>query len=464
MNRAEYLVIGAGPTGLGAAARLQELGTDWRMLEAESYFGGLAASFVDTQGFTWDLGGHVSFSHYETFDRYMEKALPADGWLRHKRESWIWLCKRFIPYPLQNNIHRLPEAELQRCLQGLKAASERRDAPVPGHFGEWMRATCGEGLTDLFMRPYNFKVWAHPAETLGWNWIGERVAVPDYRKIVESLHTGTDDVEWGPNRFFTFPKHGGTGSVWESIGRMLDPGRVSLNSRVDHIDAFLREVHMANGQTCGYKTLISTMPLDILVRMTPGVAAQAVANRMVYSSVHTIGVGVEGQPPDNLATKCWMYFPESNSPYFRVTVFSNYSPNNVARPGCQWSLMAEVSESRHKPVQRDALLEDTLRAMREDGLLPPGARVCSTVLRSLDHAYPTPFLHRDATVDPVLRQLEAAGIYSRGRFGAWKYEVSNQDHSFAQGYECANRLVTDGGASCEPTLHRPSLVNSRRNP
>lgn len=464
MNEVEYLIIGAGPTGLGAATRLQEEGRDWHLLETEAHFGGLAASFVDPQGFTWDLGGHVSFSHYDTFDRYMEKALPADGWLRHNRESWIWLCRRFIPYPLQNNIHRLPDAELQRCLHGLKAASERPDAPPPVDFEEWMLATFGAGLTDLFMRPYNFKVWAYPAKNLGWNWIGERVAVPDYRKIVESLRTRVDDVAWGPNRSFTFPKYGGTGSVWESIGRMLDPDRVSLNSRVDHIDAFRRKVHMANGQMFGYKALISTMPIDFLVRTTPGVVDPSVAGRVVYSSVHTIGVGVEGEPPESLATKCWMYFPEPNSPYFRVTVFSNYSPNNVARPGRQWSLMAEVSESPHKPVQRDTLLADALRAMGEDGLLPAGARVCSTVLRSLEHAYPTPFLHRDAIVDPVLRQFESVGIYSRGRFGAWKYEVSNQDHSFAQGYECANRLLAGGDASYEPTLHIPSMVNSRRNP
>ena len=54
-------------------------------------------------------------------------------------------------------------------------------------------------------------------------------------------------------------------------------------------------------------------------------------------------------------------------------------------------------------------------------------------------------------------ELEARGVYSRGRFGAWKYEVSNQDHSFMQGVEVVNRLA---GTGDEPTIDRPNYANS----
>ena len=58
-----YLIIGAGPTGLGAAWRLDGRGVhDWLLLEGGLVPGGLARSVVDDHGFTWDLGGHVQFA------------------------------------------------------------------------------------------------------------------------------------------------------------------------------------------------------------------------------------------------------------------------------------------------------------------------------------------------------------------------------------------------------------------
>src|SRR5262249_50319988 len=112
-------IVGAGPTGLTAAWRLHELGcTDWLLFERDPGPGGLASSVIDDAGFVWDLGGHVLFSHYDYFDRLMERAL-GDAWVEHVRESWVWIRNRWVPYPFQNNIWRLPEGDLWACLSGV---------------------------------------------------------------------------------------------------------------------------------------------------------------------------------------------------------------------------------------------------------------------------------------------------------------------------------------------------------
>jgi len=48
-------------------------------------------------------------------------------------------------------------------------------------------------------------------------------------------------------------------------------------------------------------------------------------------------------------------------------------------------------------------------------------------------------------------------VFSRGRFGGWKYEVSNQDHSFMQGVELVDRLVR---GEPEITYFDPARANS----
>ena len=156
-------------------------------------------------------------------------------------------------------------------------------------------------------------------------------------------------------------------------------------------------------------------------------------------------------------TKCWIYFPEEPSPYYRVTLFSNYSPHLVPEGDGVWSLMAEVCESPLRPVDAARLPGWTLESMRRDGLLDADARISSLWHRRLERGYPTPTLTRDRALEIVQPALESLGIYSRGRFGGWKYEVSNQDHSFMQGVELVDRLL---GGTPEVTYPHPVRANS----
>lgn len=44
------------------------------------------------------------------------------------------------------------------------------------------------------------------------------------------------------------------------------------------------------------------------------------------SSSHIIGLGIRGHSPHD--TKCWLYYPEDDCPFYRTTVFSHYAPKN----------------------------------------------------------------------------------------------------------------------------------------
>jgi hypothetical protein len=154
-----------------------------------------------------------------------------------------------------------------------------------------------------------------------------------------------------------------------------------------------------------------------------------------------------------------VYFPEPELPFYRVTVFSNYSAHNVANPGRQWALMAEVSEARVAAgVSRDSVVRGTLDGLRAAGLIPSHAAVTSVWHRRIEHGYPTPVVGRDVVLDEIEGLLSERHILSRGRFGAWKYEVGNMDHSFMQGVEAVDRILL---GRPETTVRFPDRVNSR---
>jgi protoporphyrinogen oxidase len=454
------LILGCGPTGCGAAWRLEEAGHhDYEILEAASGPGGLAASTVDDAGFTWDLGGHVQFSHYRYYDRVLDTAVT-DGWLWHERDSSVWIDGRLVPYPLQYNLHRLAPALRDRLLDGLRRASTLRDRVGEARsLAEWIERAYGRPLAERFLFPYNAKVWGHSLDDMGWGWIGDRLAAPDLLRIERNVRESRDDASWGPNVRFRYPEHGGTGRIWTSIAGRLGAERIRFGCRVRSIDARRRLVRLESGEVETYDTVVSTMPLDALVGITEALpaAVMAAARSLRYSSVHVVGVGLKGGRPAKLRTKCWIYFPEEASPYYRVTLFSNYSPHLVPEGEGLWSLMAEVCESPLRRVDTALVRTRVLESMKRDGLIGADAAIASLWHRRLERGYPTPTIARDQALAVLHPALERLRIFSRGRFGGWKYEVSNQDHSFMQGVELVDRLTL--GAP-EVTYPHPTRANS----
>lgn len=439
----DYLILGSGPTGLGAAYRLKELGCDrLHLLEAGDRAGGLAASFVDAKGFTWDIGGHVQFSHYAYFDRLMKKAL-GDRWLSHQRESWVWIENRFVPYPFQNNIRHLPDESRWKCIAGLIDRLQAGPQPKAQSFDQWIWQTFGQGLADVFMVPYNLKVWAYPLDQLNCTWVGERVAVADLKRILSNLFEQRDDLSWGPNNTFQFPAQGGTGAIWNAVADLVGREHLSLNTPCLGIDPQGHVATLSDGRTIRYGRLISTIPVTALVKLAGFDALQPAASQLKHSSSHILGIGLRGQPPEHLRTKCWMYFPQANCPFYRVTLFSNYSPANVPDINRYWSLMAEVAESPYRPVDQATLPEQVIQGLLNTRLIDDRQQIESFWSYRAEHGYPTPTLGRDAALDQIHAALTPWDIFSRGRFGGWKYEVSNQDHSLMQGVELVNRLWLD---------------------
>ena len=327
------------------------------------------------------------------------------------------------------------------------------------------------------------------------------------------------------------------------MAKLLPPARMHLGAgnAVKAVDADNKTVTLASGATVAYESLVSTMPLDILLRM---LGKNEWADGLTHSSSHIIGVGIRGacpvaasEPParsltrrpppstrqapartarsaGSISRRTTARFTGAHAPpplllalVFSVllargltrlrlpsaTVFSLYAKDNcpgegaklrtvcmgdgsapaaggAAEGGPYWSLMFEVSESFMKKVNQEptalaggtwpAVVKECLTGAIAASLLTADAQVVSLYHRRLEHGYPTPSLGRDAVLAQALPWLRARGIWSRGRFGSYKYEVANQDHSLMLGVECADNVMA---GSLEVTLSHPNIVNGMRN-
>ncbi len=449
-----YLIIGAGPTGLGAAHRLEGLNeSSFLVVEKEPYAGGLAASFKDSSGFTWDIGGHVVFSHYGYFDRLLEELL-AGAYLEHQRKSFIRLAERWTPYPFQNNIRHLPDDLVWECVEGLLSANEAPPS-APKNFREWIAATFGAGIARLFLFPYNYKVWAIDPAMMNSTWVGERVSVVDVRRVLRNIILKQDDVGWGPNNLFRFPLFGGTGEIFRRLAETFGD-RVRLNCPVVSIDATKKEAILSDGLHVSYDKMLFTGSIDLLVRdilTNPNDDAFHAAGKLKHNGSLIGGVAVDGMNDDDT---CWMYFPEDNCPFYRVTNFHNYSPNNTPDPvdmrAIKRAFMTEVSFSEWKQEDEASHADRIVDGLVNASLLKQDEKknVLSVFEYKAERAYPIPCLDRDASLSIIQPWLESLDIYSRGRFGGFKYEVGNMDHSVMQGVEWADFM----------TSHTPETIYS----
>ena len=143
-------MIGAGPGGLGAVLAL---GDSAIVLESREAAGGLCGT-VTLNGAIFDLGGHSFHTPYPAIRQLVFDALEME---EQNRDAWCWLNGEWVRYPFQQHFSELADSDSHHACQiGLEAAGGGQDA---ANFDEYLDRRFGRGITELFMRPYNRKLW-----------------------------------------------------------------------------------------------------------------------------------------------------------------------------------------------------------------------------------------------------------------------------------------------------------------
>ncbi len=443
------LICGAGPTGLGAAWRLEEQknqdqrDTEWHLVEAAGGAGGMAAS-EHQGGFIWDIGGHVLFSHYDYFDKLIDELV--DEWNFVKPVRGAWMSDRFVPFPVQRNIHRLPADQRDACLVGLGEVAGATATTSGDTLKDYLQSNFGQGLYQHFLRPLNRKMWATDPSNMNHVWTSARsgssaqnVPSADYERIKNNIASNKDDPAWDEDTRIKYPLNGGTGSIWKQLADKLPSERQQYSSKIVSIDTTNKAAELQDGSTIQYQNLVSSMPIDtLLASLSDKPDLAKLATEFQPAGVDIVGLGLSGAPPAALQDVCFLYVPEEDLPFWRLTLLSNYSPH--VAPQNSWSILCEINSSKDRPKPDGDIVSAAIEGLKKLGFIDDSIEILTKWHRSLTHGYPVPLVNRDSVLELVQTELESAGIYSRGRFGGWIYEESNQDHAFMQGVEAVNTI------------------------
>ena len=149
-------IIGAGIAGLTAANFLRRNNVPFVLYEAGKKIAGLATSFKDAEGFSYDFGAHFITNRLaEAIGVSSECRL-----VKHYGEA-VWLKGKTYNYPF--GLVRIPRMTLSWVAGQIKSLNNRQE---PNSAAEWFRRRYGSALANEIALPL-LEAWSGaPAENL----------------------------------------------------------------------------------------------------------------------------------------------------------------------------------------------------------------------------------------------------------------------------------------------------------
>jgi len=425
------LIIGGGLAGMSTAYHLED--RPHLVLEAGDRPGGLCCSRA-VNGFTFDYTGHLLHMRDPRIMALVDEMLP-DTFDQISRKARILTRGALLPFPFQANLHGLPPRVVAECLIGFV---ESIPVPVPDDpatsFEDWSMAVFGEGISRVFMLPYNRKLFCREPAQMTADWVSWAVPKPTLREVVQGA-LGIENEAMGYNPSFRYPRQGGIGVLPEALARRVP--KMRLQARVTGVDLDGRTVALADGETLSYETLVVTTPLPGFLRMIQGgpEGLPALADRLDWSVVACLNLGIDR--PGIADGAHWIYTPDDDVPFYRVGFPSNFS-DGVAPEGTS-SMYVEFGLRRDEPFDTEAMTEKALSAMRDKGILRPEDRVLARDWVRIDPGYVIFDRDRQEVMRRVVPELRKHDVHLIGRYGAWTY--SYMERALLDGLELAERLV-----------------------
>jgi len=415
-------ILGAGLTGITLARLLHEKGDEVTVLEREQEYGGLCRSMTNS-GFTFDIGGsHIIFSRDTQVLTFMCDVLGRNS-KQNKRNTKIFYKGLFIKYPFENGLNLLPKDDLFFCInefiKTLIAVEKGQIAP-PSNFREWINYTFGKGIADLYMIPYNEKIWKYPAERMSMHWVDGRIPRPPVEDVIRSA-IGIETEGYTHQSVFSYPLKGGIEAMVRQIAKPVETN-IQTGFNVSSIRKVYGDFIISDGcREISAKRLISTIPLQELLPCLDRVPEKVkkACSKLKYNSIACIFIGIKGRVPDI----SWMYIPETEIGLFnRISFPSNYSPH--VAPSGHSSILVEITYregDEASTMQDEEMIEHVVTSLEKMKIIKTKEVIAYSAVMRQKYAYVIYDLEYQKNIATVKEYCAEAGICLVGRFAEFEY-------------------------------------------
>ncbi|MBI1355358.1 MAG: FAD-dependent oxidoreductase [Acidobacteria bacterium] len=452
MSRPRVVILGGGPAGVGAAARLAVAGAaEVTLLEQNELLGGNAGSFP-IAGFRADFGSHRLHPACDPEILRDLQALLGPDLLDRPRDGRIRLQGRWIGFPLRplDLALGLPPSFLAGAAWDA-ASKPFRAAATPENFATVLERGLGRTICRSFYFPYAEKIWGLSPAALSATQARRRVSAGSPAKLIRKVLGAVPAFRKpGAGRFF-YPR-GGFGRISEELGRQAETAgaRILIGARVGKLEREGDRIVAVGFERKGQperleaEQFFSTLPASLAVRLQdppPPASILTAADSLRFRSMLLIYLVIDRQQYTRWDAH---YFPEAALRITRLSEPKNYSAST--EPAGRTLLCAELPCDADDAVWASSD-DDLARLVVEDlcqaGLPDPGrpARVAVQRLRFAYPIYEPSAEEAFATIDRWLGTLDR--FVSFGRQGLFAHD--NTHHALAMAYAAARCLRPDGG-------------------
>lgn len=382
MEKVKYLILGAGPAGLTFANRLKELSEDsFLVLEKEQEAGGLCRS-VMVDGSPFDIGGgHFLDVRRPAVNTFLFRFMPKEEWKLFERDSRIVIGDQQVGHPLEANIWQLPVDSQVEVLSSIARSGCNSGKQKPGKFKDWIIWKLGDRIAEMYMLPYNRKMFADELDELGTYWLEK---LPDV-SFEDTLRSCLEHRAYGKqpgHASFYYPEKYGYGELWLRMAAEI-ASNILYQVDVTGIDLEKKTVTAADGRIWKAEYIITTIPWRSFETIE-GMPQEIVSSvkKLKSSAIETRYIG------EKLDTKAqWLYIPDEKKPYHRILVRHNF---------CQDSRGYWLETRKERvPLYRE---EAEFTYMNE-------------------YAYPLNTVGKPEIMDRLLGFCRTKGVYGLGRWG-----------------------------------------------